>query len=361
MRLLWGVTATAASALAWSGSVRAYYHRAPAGDEVRFTTTNDGWRLALTRYRALGARHRLPVILCHGLAANRFAFDLGPEASLARYLAARGFDTWVLELRGHGQSDRPGHDGRRWGWSLDDYLLRDVPAAIAAVREWTDAPRVGWIGHSMGGILLYAHLAREAPGDGGIAAGVVVGSSLDYDGSASEFFAVRRLEPLARVLPVVPLGALATVTAAGAGRLRNRVERFNYWEPNLDPVLARRLNAVGFHAVSGPVLVQLSSAFEPGGLRGDGGRGAAFTPGLAESPVPVLSVAGTQDRQCPPPAAARTIAAMRMAPSEARAYGRAQGHPTEYGHFDLLLGPRAREEVFVDIERHLARGQERVV
>ena len=110
---------------------------------MHFVTTADGWRLARAPYPPLGAsRRRFPVLLCHGLGANRCSFDLGSDPSLAVYLARLGFDVWCLELRGHGRSDRPGlFSPRHFGWSFDDYLHIDLPTAIAKVQKITGTPQ----------------------------------------------------------------------------------------------------------------------------------------------------------------------------------------------------------------------------
>ncbi len=72
-------------------------------DAVHFTTTSDGWRLALGRYRAaMPLAGAPPVLLCPGLALSGRLFDLGAERSLARYLARHGYQTWVLDWRGRG-------------------------------------------------------------------------------------------------------------------------------------------------------------------------------------------------------------------------------------------------------------------
>ena len=44
------------------------------------------------------------LLLVPGCASNALSFDLAPRASLARYLAAEGYDTWVVEMRGIGLS-----------------------------------------------------------------------------------------------------------------------------------------------------------------------------------------------------------------------------------------------------------------
>ena len=88
--------------------------------------TEDGVDLALTRFPAQRAG-QAPVLLTHGTFSNG-----GICARLAAYLAEHGFDAWVLDLRGHGGSQRavPKPDFEAFG-------LLDVPAAIEAVRTHT--------------------------------------------------------------------------------------------------------------------------------------------------------------------------------------------------------------------------------
>ena len=55
----------------------AWYYASPTQeDEIIYVTTSDGWRLAVHHYRPEGQQHGAPVILCHGLSANRYVFDL---------------------------------------------------------------------------------------------------------------------------------------------------------------------------------------------------------------------------------------------------------------------------------------------
>ena len=66
-------------------------------DEIHFARTTDGWRIALIRYRALEPKlGRDPVLLCHGVGENSTGLDLTDDVSLARALAAAGYDTWLL-------------------------------------------------------------------------------------------------------------------------------------------------------------------------------------------------------------------------------------------------------------------------
>jgi alpha-beta hydrolase superfamily lysophospholipase len=340
---------------AYVGLLAEMRRRPTAADELRFAHSGDGWRIALHRYRpAAGvAPRRHPVILCHGLAANRVTFDLSAEVSLARRLAGLGFDVYCLELRSHGSSQAARLAGpRRWGFSFDDYLGHDVPAAIDEVRALTGAPRVHWIGHSMGGILLYAHLASG--GAAQLASGVAIGSGLDYSGSVSAYHSTLGLRRYGGLSPVIPIGFALALTQPWNGRAGLALKRFNLWPDNVEPHLVRRLHARAFHSVSTAVLLQLATAFEPGGLRSrDHSRCYLHDLRAAAVTTPVLALAGDRDAQCSVEAAAVPLAAL-AGRAQLAACGREYGHSSHYGHFDLVIGRRAHVEVWPAIEAWLA-------
>src|SRR5438876_406455 len=94
---------------AYAGFLAARYFFLPRyPDEIHSARPGAGWRIALVRYRPTpGPEATLPpapepLLLVHGIAANRYNFDLTDESSLARFLAASGYDVWLVELRGRG-------------------------------------------------------------------------------------------------------------------------------------------------------------------------------------------------------------------------------------------------------------------
>ena len=330
-----------------ASSAQAAAHRSA---EPAHALTADGWRIAIHPYVPSGpiARNH-PIVLCHGLAANHLTFDVHPDFSLARHLARRGYLVLAVDLRGSGHSERPSRAGRRrFGWAFDDYLLYDVPAAIAYAKQVTGAAAVHWVGHSMGGILGYAHLARGGSAD--VQSMTVVGSSLDYSGSSSGFHSMLPFRPLLGRIPAVPVGLLGQIAGTLAGRVQTPFERFNVWPSNTDPQMWRRVARHGFHAVSAPVMAQLATAMLPGGLRSRDGS-IRYTEGLASATAPVLAIAGDRDPQCPPQAARRTLDALGSARRELAVFGPEHGHADHYGHFDLPMGRRAPREVFGRIDR----------
>ena len=117
---------------------------------VHSAVTEDGITVALTRYAA-DVTGPAPVVLTHGTFSNG-----GLCGRLAAYLAQDGFDCWVLELRGHGASQRDGYRP-----DFEAFGLYDVPAAIDAVRRQTGRPQVFLVGHSAGGLAFLMHPARR--------------------------------------------------------------------------------------------------------------------------------------------------------------------------------------------------------
>jgi pimeloyl-ACP methyl ester carboxylesterase len=338
----------------WALFWRAFYRVHTREETVHFVTTADGWRLALARYPPLGAsRRRFPVLLCHGLGANRCSFDLGRDPSLAVYLANAGFDVWCLELRGHGRSDRPGlFSPRHFGWSFDDYLHIDLPTAIAKVQKITGMPQLHVVGHSMGGMLCLCHCATASE----IRSATVIAASLDFRNTGSDFARLLKGKWLAHALPAIPVGLLALMVSPCTGRIKNRLEEFSLWGANVDPMVTRLHFANTFHAISSPVLLQLSTAFAEGGFHSWNGA-QDYRHLTACSRVPTLFLAADRDRQCPLAACRRTYERLAQG-GEAHqlvVFGKKTGQQEHYGHFDLLLGQRAATEVFPEIASWLLR------
>lgn len=163
------------------GSVAQLRAAATSVDDVEFSDlhtreeisvrTEDGWTLALTRYRPLPQPFPqpllgVPLMLVHGYTQNRRAWSSGEFVKSMLYFGA---DLFLLELRGHGKSgiDQQKREARATGreapadldylWDLDSHLLLDLPAAIAEVKRVTGRERIFYCGHSLGGILGYAY------------------------------------------------------------------------------------------------------------------------------------------------------------------------------------------------------------
>ncbi|MFC1853786.1 alpha/beta fold hydrolase [candidate division CSSED10-310 bacterium] len=141
--------------------------------------TADGIVLTLYRYRPETApRMKYPLIMCHGMSVNRFHFDNGSDISIARYFQKAGFDVWLLELRGCGNSTPPPLLIPDQRFTFDHYVRHDVPDAIEYVRQKTKAEKVHWLGHSLGGMVFYGYVTLF--GDDPIASATLIASAVDF-------------------------------------------------------------------------------------------------------------------------------------------------------------------------------------
>jgi alpha-beta hydrolase superfamily lysophospholipase len=312
-------------------------------DEARTVVTADGLRLAVFRIRPRGAS-RGAVILQHGLGSCALGFDY-PGRSLARHIAALGFDCFLPELRGHGASEVP-RDGR---WDLDDHLVHDMPAVLDAARTWSGHERVHWIGHSMGGVLLllYGILHPDAP----IASGQALGAALDYRVGATGFSALVPLRPLASWLRSVPYGKAMHFAAPLLARVADPIVGFNFWLSNVEPEIVRRIYASAFGTISTALLSSLATTFDP---RGFCTRDASvhFLEVASRFVVPLRLVAASRDRQVSVEAVRHT-ARLVGGPVEVVVHGRVRGDLDEYGHWDMLVGRRAMHEVWPGVSAFL--------
>ena len=122
--------------------------------DIQTVTTLDGWTLPLRHYAGAGR----PVLLVHGLGVNHYNFDWRPDVSLAWWLQVRGWDVWVTTLRGDDGTVPP--DPKTRSWTFEDHARKDLPAVVDTILARTGAAQLDWVGHSMGGMLLYAALSE---------------------------------------------------------------------------------------------------------------------------------------------------------------------------------------------------------
>jgi predicted alpha/beta hydrolase len=311
-------------------------------DDVYRVTTADGATIALGRYLPRGGRKfQEGVVLAHGVAANRFDLDFDQKYSLAQALARRGFESWVLELRGRGVAGKPIEA------TFDEEAEHDIAAALKTVRS-AGSPEVLWVGHSKGGLMAYAHLARNpsAPIKAIAALGTpatypqhkVVSAFLEY---VAPFLSLKSipLRPPARAgalfgLPPGPIG----------GYLANA--------DNMEPLVVKQAIYNVTADIPGGVARQFARWVRHDTFDGD--DGFDYRKGMKAIRAPLFLVAGEKDLLAP-------IQSVRAAqdftggPSELLVLNRANGFSSDYGHGDLMLGRKAPEEVFPPVIAFLER------
>ena len=316
-----------------------YYRVLPQQDEIAFAETRDGWRIALARRKPRKARRAPPVLLCHGLAANRGNLDFGVERySLSLFLAQEGFDCFAMDLRGHGAS-RPARRGASRRWTFDTYVLEDIPAALDRIG----AEQVFWVGHSQGALLGMAAAVAYPQR----IAGVVAMAGPTHFHAQNELRRLLRFSFLATGRHRHLVRAISPV----AGFFHPAIGQFAMNTRNVDPRLYRQLMCNVVEDVSPGVLKQFLEWARTDVFVSQDGK-VDYRGGLASAKQPALFISGSKDLLAPPDSVRKGFELWGGADKE---LWNAEG----YGHSDLIFGLRAPEEIFPRVRDWLiARSRE---
>lgn len=305
-------------------------------DNIVTTMTDDRWRLDLRHYAADGP----PVILVHGMGANHYNWDFREEVSLAAYLQTNGWDVWVPELRGEEGTQPPNRKARR-SFSFDDYAVYDIPAIVDEVMKQSDTDAVYWVGHSMGGLLLYTYLARKPER---VVAAVTISSPADFTVGLKLHKSVKNTAWMWNGNGVIPARDLARMLPP-VGRAHAFVPRLAN-PKNMDGATINGLSWYALENVRRPVAKQAVTWLKARELVKEDG-----TPWLRPTQTPLLAMAGVRDKIVAPEDVKTTCDLFERC--EFVSLGVEGGFSTDYGHVDSVLGETARAEVYPMILRWL--------
>ena len=343
--------------------------------------TSDGWSLQVDHYQPTTPDPSSnPVVLCHGLSYNSHFWDLSKEISLARYLAQQGYDVWSVSLRGAGFSDQPMANIMRKisvgaldpgflltaqnrnldkaifsEYSVDDHINYDVPAVIELVKQKTQAKKVHWIGHSMGGIIMFAYLATHPE------------SAQDVDSFVAVSVPMTMFHPLNKAMQmqvdnVEALKAGNVVLSTTPDSLVARI--LGKWVPpttsetlflNRDNVTDGTLRFLALWAQEGISTGQLTQlldlAAEEEFYSLD--KKINYTALLHKVTTPTFFLVGQLDNMATVGDVKYVHREVSSQQKKFKLFGRINGYKANYGHDDIIIGQHAKEEVFPEILKWL--------
>ena len=309
--------------------------------EVHTVKTGDLWKLRLCRYRKPDSQGQ-PVLLVHGITANHHAFASPHGKSLIDHLMASGHDCWAIDLRGCRSSIPPFERSFR-DCTLDQYLNYDLPATLDYIRTQTGHAQVHWVGHSMGGMLLYAY--AQVHGEDQIASGITLGSPIGFDGVKSK--PPRFLLLLVRCCPKLLIAVVRGLTPLG------RILRisFPYFPANLWNI-NRGMRSRHFFTMLDTPLPQVQAEMAHW-LRSHTWRMLDNTvdikAGLNTLRFPLLAFYGPKDPFVPLDQARRFMEALPHDDKQMRVLSKKEGCKYNYNHVDLVFGKHGEQEVFAPI------------
>jgi pimeloyl-ACP methyl ester carboxylesterase len=320
------------------GLLAGLYPEKVRSQEVQTVVTSDVWRLRICRYRK-GRIEGEPVLLVHGASVNHHNFTEPEGACLADYLAERGYDCWVLDLRGT-RSSKPAFERGHLDTTMDDYLNYDIPAAIDHIRRATGYARVHYVGHSLGGMLLYAY--AQQTGGGLIASAATLGAPIGFDGVRAK--AGLAALPLIMKFPYL-VGDAARGLVPFALLMRSS---FGVFPTNMRNI-AKGLGVQQlYNTIETPlpkVLRELAHMIERKVWLMDGDT-LDVKAGLNTITTPLLAIYGEKDPFIPKAEAERFFNALPSSDKQMLWCLKENGFAEDYGHCDLAFGREGAKEVF---------------
>ena len=311
---------------------------------------------------------KLPVVLCHGLGLNGTFWTITDD-HLPGQLAAQGYEVFIVDMRGSGASHRVGMPGKINGflrqtpirevgarnWNVDDEAKYDVPAILDYVRQETGSARVNWVGHSLGGMLMFPYLELSPEADrianfvdmGGVA--MVV----DTPDIRAMWKANRGLRVLSMGLSTGRLGRPMTY-----GRLPGleMIDRFYYTKSNVDDRTVSRFYGYTLEDPGAGALKQLDPYLYCGRML-SADKSIDYASGLDRITLPILMIAGEADIMADVPSSILTFNAIGSADKTLMRFGRLDGQIDDYGHCDLVWSRQAPKEIFPPLIDWLDRHQ----
>jgi pimeloyl-ACP methyl ester carboxylesterase len=315
-------------------------------DEIHLVRTADDKQISLYRYLPAGTDvKKLPLLLCHGFGANRYNLDLGEKHSFARYARDKGYDTWLVDLRGNGLSDEPAVGNHfKYDWTFEDYLHLDIPTAIETIKSKTGAEKIAWVGHSMGGMLLYAHV--QETGDRDIACGVALASPGTFAGYPDSMRKLSGMAPMLKIFPAVHSRVIFRFILPFLGLFKS--SQFIKDQFTVENIDLEEVKYAAYNAVSNvpTVLVRQFADWIANGTWRSVDQQTIYAERFGAVTVPMLFVAGGGDRLAPVSVVEHAFENSASGDKKLIIASRANGFADDYGHDDLVLGVVSKEEIF---------------
>jgi pimeloyl-ACP methyl ester carboxylesterase len=316
-----------------------------------YVKTADGWNLAVYHYSNPKSRH-VPVVLMHGLGTNRYDVDfIDSRYSLAKYLYKKGFDVWFFEYRGSGKSYRSGlfqkfKDRYQPNWILDDIVFTDIPMAVHYIQNATGHKKLHFVGHSLGGMLLYMMLMTM--GNGICKSAVTLGASMNSTAKPGWIRLLLKLDWFLELFPLIPAKSLLTLGSPFISWLAPLEDNHMYSIQNVNPSLLKKIGRYATENIPMPLFMELHRWYKKGHFAAET-RDFSFHKHLKDIRVPILAIGGSVDGITPLPDVRYAYDQISSKQKKFVEMGTPGGHPHEYAHMDLVLGTHAPKEVYPQI------------
>jgi len=310
--------------------------------------TEDGMNLIMTHKKPVGKKSVAPVIFVHGLGQNRYSWTL-TKRSMENYFVSHGFETFNVELRGHGLSRANGSDVPS---SFESYLFYDIPAVMNTVQRITGGRKAFYYGHSLGGAISYCIGARHQDALAGIVS--VAGPFSMAQGNLPMKTLARTGVLLDKVVPfrllhpeTFYIDFIGFFAKFGLFLLDNRFNMIplQVWYPRSieRDILTERIEK-GFDRTSFNVMWLLVEWASSGKFCSSDGT-VDFQENIKDLRIPIFFVVGDRDDAVPEASVREAYEKVGSADKTLRVFG-GESPDLHWGHCDLICGREAPRVVW---------------
>ena len=320
-----------------------YYNVKDIADKQFFVKTKDNWKLSVHLHSPDYPKEgRYPVVLCHGLAANKYAVDLDYSHSLAYFLKQKGYTVFVLNLRGCGLSYYENKKGYK-DFNFDDIVENDLSAVIQNIKEITGTPKVNWIGHSMGAMIAQGFLGRNLEGSKDIASFISIGGPGRIDHAKGTWLGL--LSKYHILNNYFDLRFTARLIAPLTTKIPDFLKDKFYTKENLSNRTLQKLLNVGIENIAEGLANQFIHFLEVG-TEETIDKKTNYREALKNITIPSLFIAGSIDKIATPECVRFAMENISSKKKKMLTIGKEYGYPINYCHTSLLLGNRSKKDIF---------------
>ncbi len=317
----------------------------PFHGEKHSVQTKDDWKLTIEHFAPTGGeKKKYPILICHGLGANRQYFKGKDQDSLIANLTRAGYDVWLMDLRGRAEAGDTGYwfGKHTYTYSMDEYVNEDLDAAIGHVLAQTGAGKLNYIGHSMGGIIMHARLGTLK--EERVANFIAIASPMNFLPYNKWTFTLYRMRQGMVLLPVLPLRPGAIMGSFIPEMLYAPFMNAFLNPENTEGQVKTLLMQRAINNISKPEIKQFIHMTENGGMYSADGK-ISYRDNLRNVSVPVYLMAGRRDELADPAVVRDVYERVGSKDKTFEIFSRADGYADDYGHTDLIFGKQAHKEV----------------
>lgn len=227
---------------------------------------------------------------------------------MGAWLARLGFDVWLLEVREHGRASLNGARHSKSGF--DDLVDVDVRTAIESVLNYTGSAKIFWIGHSHGGILIYAYLGKFPEENKSLAGFVTIGTQTTEQNKTMRQWG--RLISIPLVAPVLGYFPSRRLKLGPEDELGAIMMEWFWWNFN--------------HQWTN--------------------NGFDYQAALRNISTPLLCLCGTNDDMANPIGCRKIFSDVGSVDKTFHVLGRQFSNQIDYNHTSIIIGPDAEQEIW---------------